>query len=91
MFDPYRTARRRMPRWLDEVYHCAHPWSWEEWQRLNHLDLSAMSLPELRRELGRLRIRLHIDPEPDPWLLERHAALDAEIDRRAPARSPHAA
>lgn len=90
MLDPYRTTRRRVPRWLDDLYRCADPWSWAAWQRL-HLDLAGMSPPELRRDLGSLRIRLHIDPAPDPWLLERHAALDAEFDRRAPSRSPRAA
>jgi hypothetical protein len=51
-----------------------------------------MSLPELRRDLGALRMRLHVDPTPDAWLLERHAALCTEIDQRTQqARASHAA
>lgn len=92
MFDTYRTTRRRPPRWLDDVYRRPDPFrSLEEWQRLNHLDLADMSHAELRRDLGALRMRLHVDPMPDPWLLERHAALCTEIGRRTRSRPAGAA
>jgi hypothetical protein len=50
-----------------------------------------MSHAELRRDLWRLRYRLHVDLQPDPWYLERHGAISDEIVRRTRSRPADAA
>ncbi len=50
--------------------------------RAEHRDLAAMSDADLWREGERSRLRIVLDPEPVPWVLERFRAVEAERARR---------
>src|SRR5688572_24701593 len=76
--------RRLSPPYLDHLYPLPR-WTvtLEEWQRLHHLDLPALSDLEIARELSRLWTRITYEwPPADDWTWERRAALFAERDRR---------
>lgn len=50
----------------------------EEWHRARHEDLAGKSRYELLRERDRLRLRLLLDDDPEPWLVARwHAVAEA--------------
>lgn len=57
---------------LEEIYAVPDPFdTLEAWERREHRDLAAMTLSEVLVERDRLRLRLLLDPKPDPWLPER--------------------
>ena len=53
----------------------------EEWHRARHEDLAGKSRFELLHDRDRLRLRLLLDDDPDPWLLERWHAVVEALDR----------
>ncbi len=56
-------------------------------QRASQRDVPNLTIPELERELGLLRLRLLVEPgAADAWLAERQAALAQELARREGAR-----
>lgn len=84
-FDDYSLMAVSLPsgRALpDLIYPIPDPMrSYEEWQVWRHADLSDMTPAEKRFDLTRLIARLHVDPSPHHWLLERLAVLRDEVDR----------
>jgi hypothetical protein len=70
-------------QWLDRIYPLAQPFdSLEEWERAAGADLAAMSTAELRRELGRVRLRLMLDLNSPEWLLNWLAQLQGALRGR---------
>jgi len=53
--------------------------SYEQRERLLHLDLESLSREELRQELGALLWWLRIQRAPDPWFHDRVAQLRALV------------
>lgn len=52
----------------------------ERWRRQLHQDLAWFTLPALRDERARLRLRLMLDPLPSAWLAERLRRIEAALD-----------
>jgi hypothetical protein len=55
--------------------------------RYFHADLADLCDDDLLVERNRLRARLAYDPRPDPWLLTRAAAIDADLAARSRRRT----
>ena len=53
--------------------------TWEQNLRFTHQDLNGMSVSELGLEQVRLRRRLEIENNQDPWLIERWDAIEEEL------------
>jgi len=68
------SARRGLP---ERVYPGPGEWCMTEGglRRYDHLDLEAMSFEERDWERRRLALRLLLDADPDPWLLQRRTRL----------------
>jgi hypothetical protein len=63
----------------------------EQWERWEHRDLASMDYAALRGEYDRIRLRLQLDSNPHPWLIERlQVVKDAgEHDKRRAAVVRH--
>lgn len=62
---------------LELMYGCPEPMrSREEYQRFTHEDLQGFTRERLIVERDRLWHRLLVDKRPDPWLVQRHEAID---------------
>jgi hypothetical protein len=53
----------------------------EEHERHTHRDLFRRSRTDLARELDRVRLRLTLEEDPDPWLRERYTKVKRVLDR----------
>jgi hypothetical protein len=80
---PHQPKRPPEPL-LELLYDLPRPMrSLEDYQRLTHCDLPAMTERELERELGRTWLRIMLSwPPTDDWLWARRDAVFAERDRR---------
>ena len=54
--------------------------SYEQWEKFNHIDLEKKSNAELEIELERTRLILILDENPDTWFLTRIDALKKELE-----------
>lgn len=71
---------RASPAWLNHLYSVPDPLgSLEQWECFKHVDLGRMTRPFLLRELDRLRLRLLLDEDPDPWLVTRLSAIEEAL------------
>ena len=72
--------KRDEPLTLGKIYRSPDPLtSLEEYERHEHRDLSRRPRADLLRERERIRFRLLIDDEPDPWLVTRLQRLDEAL------------
>ena len=67
----------RLDRIIDIPDPAASEWQRDRW---NHHDLKGATRPDLQEELGRVRLRLRLDAQPDAWLALREAALLDALD-----------
>lgn len=73
--------------WLDNLYPIPDPVrSEEEFQAAHHRDLASMDLPGLRRDREQVHLRSLYDA--NGWLVEREAAISAEISKKERANRP---
>ena len=75
-----------LPALLEEIYAVPDGMrSLEQSRRRTHEDMAGATVPDLRRERGRLTLRLLLEPDPtktDPWFEERLLAIDDLLGRR---------
>ena len=72
--------RSKGKRLLEALYCVPNPLrDYESWQRFCHYDLQHLSQAELLRERERARLRVLLDDDPTPWLLERLGTLEGLI------------